>query len=862
MSDRQRQTSEMKNARPKNGGTGAAYPGKWVGRFIWDDGEIIPFHYFLRFRKDFDLSTAPTSAQIRVAAADRYMLYVNGLYIGRGPCRSVGADWTAYDTHDLTRHLAAGNNTVAVLGYYYGIRNCFSHDQPPGLFVQLDADLPEGERKVVGSDDTWKVKPCKGYRRDVRISGGISFTQAVPTEFFEAGQDEEDWIMPGFDDGSWEKALVRSGDIWSPIKEQSPWNYLEPRLTPQLREREVVAKKVFACGEVIPVPAVNSADPAVTESECDLKHLFTVEAGRVLKDSDVPERLLAEEHVALSTCKADGVEVLTGEGGAGCGALFHSAGGHDPFVILDFGQPYYGIPRLDFEAAKGTVVEITYLGGDGACLKNGRIVPTPFCRFGARYVAREGRQTWQLFEAQTAARYLQLVFRTSAAPVRVHSASLISLEYPVTQRGSFACSDEKLTQLWQAAVDTVYLHLEDTYVIDAVRERVPYAMVGEIEQSHLAYYAAYGDIAATELNFLHTLRTQLASGLLPMLSTSYLPPGFPREKVVLPLANSSAIIPCYSVFYAQAVLNRHRSFAKPGFLEEQYPALIRIAQWFERQADPKTGLLDNIIGPVWLDWPTHSSWSDKNVRNQGANFGINALYCKMFDDMADIASQLGHSNQAKNWRAASAVVRESLRRLFWNPERGLYTDIVIDDRQVELFSELLNGMALLYKIATPEQTTTIVGELTQPKSDLTRVSPLYLFYVLEGLIQAGAGDYVWRYLSERYAPVLAGSDFPTLPEKWPDQGDAAPGSMIHGGGAGVAWSLTSHVLGIRSTAPGFAEAVFDPQPGNLMWAKGLVPTPHGDIKVEWHRDVAGRIVPTIEAPEGVKMRFYAPAEDQ
>jgi len=110
--------------------------------------------------------------------------------------------------------------------------------------------------------------------------------------------------------------------------------------------------------------------------------------------------------------------------------------------------------------------------------------------------------------------------------------------------------------------------------------------------------------------------------------------------------------------------------------------------------------------------------------------------------------------------------------------------------------------------------------------------------------------------------VLADSDFPTLPEKWPDQGDSAPGSMIHGGGAGVAWSLTSHVLGIKPAAPGFAEAVFDPQPGNLTWAKGIVPTPHGDIKVEWHRDAAGRIVPGIETPKGVTMRIYPTGESK
>lgn len=844
--------AEMNADMVKSSVRGAAYPGKWTGRFIWDDGEIIPFHYFLRFRKTFDLSAAPIEALVRVAVADKYMLYANGHYIGRGPCRSLGPDWTPYDTHDLTAHLVAGNNTIALLGYYYGIRNCFSVDQPPGLFVQLDAELPEQQRVVIGSDASWKVKIVKGYRRDVRINSGICFTQVVPTEFYEAGLDEEDWMMPGFDDTSWEGALVRSGNTWSPVKLQAPWSYLEPRLTPQLREREVFVQKISSCGEVIPVHGVNSANPAVMKSESDVKHLFLTEKDRLLKDSDVPERLFAEEHVALNACTVEGVEKLTNGGG---GALFQSGGGRDPYVILDFGRPYYGIPRVDFEAEKGTVVELTYLEGDDIFLENGRMVPPDQgSRFGARYVSRAGRQTWQLFEAQTPARYVQLVFRSGGTPVRVHSASMISLEYPVTERGSFACSDDKLTQLWRAAVDTVYLQLEDTFVMEAARERTAYALVGEIEQSHLAYYAAYGDIEATELGFLYTLRSQLSSGLIPLFTCGYLPTGFPRERVLLPLRSASqAVIPAYSVFYAQSVLNRHRYFAKAGFLEQQYPGLVRLAQWHERQADPETGLLDNINGPVWLDWPTWFMWKSKDVCHCGANFGINALYCKMLDEMAEIAGHLGLSDQAQRWRERAATVRKSLRQLFWNPKRGLYADIVVDGRQVELFSELLNGMALLYGIATPEQTATIRRELTKPGSDLTRVSPLYLYYVLEGLIQAGEDDYSWRYLAERYTQVLEGSDFPTLPEKWPDQKDDAPPAKIHGGGAGVAWSLTKHVLGIQPAAPGFAEVVFDPRPGHLTWAKGVVPTPHGDIKVEWHKDATGRIVPNIEMPKGIKL---------
>lgn len=68
-------------------------------------------------------------------------------------------------------------------------------------------------------------------------------------------------------------------------------------------------------------------------------------------------RETAEKHGPLAHCKAEKASELIK---ADAGALFQSAEGRDPFVILDFGQPYLGIPRVVFEAPKGTVVEMTY----------------------------------------------------------------------------------------------------------------------------------------------------------------------------------------------------------------------------------------------------------------------------------------------------------------------------------------------------------------------------------------------------------------------------------------------------------------------------------------------------------------------
>ena len=72
-------------------------------------GEAKPYHRYLYARRSFELDGAPASAKLHVTAADRYLLYVNGVYLGRGPARSDPRR-KSYDTYDVAPHLLAGRN--------------------------------------------------------------------------------------------------------------------------------------------------------------------------------------------------------------------------------------------------------------------------------------------------------------------------------------------------------------------------------------------------------------------------------------------------------------------------------------------------------------------------------------------------------------------------------------------------------------------------------------------------------------------------------------------------------------------------------------------------------------------------------
>jgi alpha-L-rhamnosidase len=60
-------------------------------------------------------------------------------------------------------------------------------------------------------------------------------------------------------------------------------------------------------------------------------------------------------------------------------------------------------------------------------------------------------------------------------------------------------------------------------------------------------------------------------------------------------------------------------------------------------------------------------------------------------------------------------------------------------------------------------------------------------------------------------------------------------SLCHGWSAGPVPWLHRAILGITPTSDGFATARFSPALGDLAWAEGTIPTPHGPIHVDLHR---------------------------
>lgn len=130
------------------------------------------------------------------------------------------------------------------------------------------------------------------------------------------------------------------------------------------------------------------------------------------------------------------------------------------------------------------------------------------------------------------------------------------------------------------------------------------------------------------------------------------------------------------------------------------------------------------------------------------------------------------------------------------------------------------------------------------RPDSSRIgSPFHGFFVLDALFDNGEDGAAADFMRRFWGAMLdlgATTFYEHYNLDWtagaiPDRMN----SQCHGWSAAPAYALPAGVLGVRPLAPGFRKILVAPQPSDLVWAAGKVPTPCGTISVSWQR--SGRL---------------------
>jgi alpha-L-rhamnosidase len=187
---------------------------------IWTPEKNPAAASFVAFRKRIDLGGAPRLATLHLFADVRYLLWINGQYILRGPARFEPAG-PEYDSVDVSRALQAGANEVVVL-VMANASNGKMRRHVPGLAVRLEID---GQARVE-TDGSWLWNDGTRYR-PAKVDWGNTHDR------IDARVEDGDWTQPAYDDHAWKPAVKIDGSQWGP---------LSARRIPLLRETPVPAQ--------------------------------------------------------------------------------------------------------------------------------------------------------------------------------------------------------------------------------------------------------------------------------------------------------------------------------------------------------------------------------------------------------------------------------------------------------------------------------------------------------------------------------------------------------------------------------------------------------------------------------------------
>jgi alpha-L-rhamnosidase len=179
---------------------------------------VTPAKYL---RKEFETS-AVTRATLHATALGVFTLEVNGKRVSD---ERLAPGWSAYQrrihsvTYDVTPLVGSGRNAIGAIladGWYSGyvayglltgqeglvpgINGRYYYGISPAVRIQLELELADGTRQVIATDTSWKSS-----------TGPITESDILMGESYDARKELPGWSKTGFDDSTWQNAVVKTG---------------------------------------------------------------------------------------------------------------------------------------------------------------------------------------------------------------------------------------------------------------------------------------------------------------------------------------------------------------------------------------------------------------------------------------------------------------------------------------------------------------------------------------------------------------------------------------------------------------------------------------------------------------------------
>ena len=177
----------------------------------------------------------------------------------------------------------------------------------------------------------------------------------------------------------------------------------------------------------------------------------------------------------------------------------------------------------------------------------------------------------------------------------------------------------------------------------------------------------------------------------------------------------------------------------------------------------------------------------------------------------------------------------------WDESLSAYRDALIDGKPIQKVTEQANAWAIEFDVAEPEKFSSIIQSVFDSEKEVVRAgSPYFSFYLLSAFVKSGLYEKAFAYIRTHWKKMLDWGAT-TWWEMW-----QPTASFCHGWSAAPTYFLSAEILGVKPAKPGWEEVLIHPHSTDLQWAKGVVPTPIGNVSVEWKSEETFEM--TIEIP--------------
>ena len=778
----------------------------WTAQWCWTHKHLPqPWNSYAYFRRAVQLPAEAQRATVRISADARYTLYVNGRRVHQGPARSF-PDHQSFDTLDITPFLEVGPNAICAVCHQFGVPTFFSQYRDISGFLLDGAIECDSETIDLHTPTGWLCRDAGGWRKDVsRLSVQMGFQ-----EHFDADADPVDWMLPSFEakpEDGWNEPWT-AGPVGC-----HPWSNLEPRGVPLLADKieSFTAVTSQFRGE-------NGRGYKITP---DVYHF-------PLREERKKERNLLEKSAALLVDDPEVTVVAPPTDSDFIAAVLDLGTYRTGHIILDIAEAMgdeiidiifsEDLDKTDFPALRGTPQD-TSASQEASAF---------------RYRCRPGPQRWESFQF-IGMRYATLIFRNveKDKPLKVRYVAVRQVHAAFDEIGDFKCSDERLNQIWRVARNTQLNCSFDAFVDCPWREQAQWWGDARIQSAVTAY--AFGDCSLLERGIRLVALSQAADGSLH----AHPPADIPSHR-----------IPDFMFAWVGSLHDWHAYTGRLDLVIECLPVMHKLFGFFEQRLGD-LGLIGGFAG-FWnfIDWA--------DVRKADFSAVLNLQYLQALRWASTLCGLAGDTAGYARYRAFAEALLVNVEKYFWDPAAKIWRDGYDPATltPVEQTSQHANAMAIVLQLKPETQEKLARETLLKPasarRSKVITASPFFYATILEALRTAGLHREGIALIREKWG-VMLDRGATSFWEHW-----EPTGSLCHAWSASPLYHLTQWVLGVIPTAPGWKHIKIQPVPGKLEFARGVVPSPLGPIRVEWEQSEEDQLVARIDIPEGMTAEFIGP----